>query len=437
MALTYNTNIFTQVNKWDRNNQSTGVFVSGKLNQYNKQGYPILDAIDIDWDGAFIKSLNSYLYSTEDLINCLDLTYGNFSNYTSNAYFGYVINNINKDISYLNKSFNESNQITYNLLQDIMNYLDNIDESIDLINSMTLDNFNFYGVPYTTIVDTENNSIKYKNRKYYLFDSLASEYYEVSEYYVLNHPNENYFMGAIPNLLKDMDDLSILNDFIGYIEYDQYNNTYTYTGLLDKLHKYDENINNIYEELEYANQKINDSYSLAYTSYNYASGFKIQIDKNTASIGYHTSYNIYLPLNNLTQEELDDYLRQNDNKIYYDDNGEYKITSYNKYYDGQYYVHYNKITGVGIEREIELLDDKIYDNSYILYKLNTKSYNPEYIGLNIKPDNIQSQERTIETSLVLSNINSNNGEITKGLITNSSLTNSFSYVFNWIILNKE
>ena len=58
MALTYNTNIFTRVSKYNKNGEPYGILVSGKLNQYNQQGYPILDAIDIDWNNAIIPGLN-------------------------------------------------------------------------------------------------------------------------------------------------------------------------------------------------------------------------------------------------------------------------------------------------------------------------------------------------------------------------------------------
>ena len=83
-----------------------------------------------------------------------------------------------------------------------------------------------------------------------------------------------------------------------------------------------------------------------------------------------------------------------------------------------------------------MLDDKIYENSYILYKLNTKNNSVDYTVFNIKPNQPGTKDRTIEFELILSDINKNSGNITKGLITNNGLTNSFSYVFGWEILNK-
>ena len=73
--LTYNNEIFTNVDKWSWDGTSydfKGILLSSKLNQKNRQDYKLLDAIDIDWDGAWVKSLNTYINNTEDLINILD-----------------------------------------------------------------------------------------------------------------------------------------------------------------------------------------------------------------------------------------------------------------------------------------------------------------------------------------------------------------------------
>ena len=73
--LTYNNEIFTNVDKWSWDGTSydfKGILLSSKLNQKNRQDYKLLDAIDIDWDGAWVKSLNTYINNTEDLIKILD-----------------------------------------------------------------------------------------------------------------------------------------------------------------------------------------------------------------------------------------------------------------------------------------------------------------------------------------------------------------------------
>lgn len=434
MALSYNTNIFTQVNKWDKNGNPLGVLVSGKLNQYNKQGYPILDAIDIDWNGAYVKNLSTYLYTTEDLINCLNISYANFNNYVSGSYLGYVISNIEDNFSYYSyftEQIYYDNQNTYNYLLELNKFLHSLDIALDNFKYMTLDNISFFMVKYSDIVNEETQTFKHTNRHYYLYDHTTYEYFPIDHDYVLSHPNDEYYMSAVVNIKEDMDRIENIDEFIGSIDYNLSEDKYTYTGLLERLHNYD-------IEFEEVNNKLDIAYEMAYTSYAYIDDLRKQVKINKDNIGYHTSYNVYKPITQLTKEELDNYLLMNDNKIYYDNgNGDYLITSYNKTFTGDYYVHYNKIKGSGIEREIELLDEKIYDNSYLLYKLNAKSNSPDYINLYMSPDRPGTQERIIETTLILSNVNQTSGDATKGVITNSSLKDSFSYIFDWEILNKE
>lgn len=437
MALTYNTNIFTQVSKWDKDGNPYGILVSGKLNQYNKQGYPILDAIDIDWNGAYIKNLNCYLYTTEDLINAFNLTYSNFSNYTTYSYFGQTVGLIDERITYINNKFSKQVDDTYRYMETVNEYLRSLNLSIDYVRYLTLDNISFFNVKYEEIVDEEKHKLKFKDKQYYLYDEDSYEYYPVSEYYVINNPRSNYYMNAVTNILANMENIENINDFIGESIYDEDNDTYTYTGLIEKLHNYDKDFEDIHEQLTYTSKKAISAYELASSAYSYIDNLSHQVILNRDNIGVHTSYNIYIPISQLSKNELDNYLALNDNKIYYDDNGEYKITSYNQYYNGEYYAHYNKKIGSGIEREIELLDDKIYDNSYLLYKLHTQNKSIDYSSFNIKPINPGDQERIIEFELNISNVNSNSGDASKGLITNNGLTNSFTYMFSWEILNKE
>ena len=432
MALTYNTNIFTRVSKYNKEGEPYGVLVSGKLNQYNQQGYPILDVIDIDWDGAYVNNLNCYIYTTEDLINCLNISYSNFKNYPSSSYLKTTLTTINNNFSYLDNKFTNQYQSTYQYLRKLDELLQNLDVSIDNFKYMTLDNISFFSVRYDEIVDPDTHQITHKGRDYYLFDHTTYQYYPVNDYYVLNHPYEFYYMSAVKNMLLDMQLIEDIQDFIGEITFDEDRQRYTYSGLLERLHNYDIDIENINEEINDVHNLAENAYNYAYESYTYID----QIIINKDNIGYHTSYNIYKPISELTKEELENYLSLNNNKVYTLDGENYNVTTYNAHYDGQYYAHYNSIIGTGIEREIELLDDKMYDNSYILYKLNSKSNSEDYIDLSIYPRNPGSPERTIETTLFLSYIDAYNGTYTKGIITNSALKNSFSYVFDWQILKK-
>ena len=86
--------------------------MSSKLNQKNGQDYKLLDAIDIDWNGAFVSSANVHLNTTEDLIWLL-----NEINKNSN------IDIINKDLESIWKQINEitSSYVTTTTLSEILN----------------------------------------------------------------------------------------------------------------------------------------------------------------------------------------------------------------------------------------------------------------------------------------------------------------------------
>ena len=75
MRYSYNPTIFTNVQKYTELNKKitySGILVASKLNQKNGQDYSLLDSVDIDWNGAWIESMATYLDTTEDLIRVLD-----------------------------------------------------------------------------------------------------------------------------------------------------------------------------------------------------------------------------------------------------------------------------------------------------------------------------------------------------------------------------
>lgn len=117
--LQYNKNIFPNVNKisFDGNVYSyNGILIASKLNQKNGQGYKLLDAIDIDWNGAWISSLNTYLNSTEDLVQALN---------DLNANSG--VEELNKDLERVWNQINEitASYITHTILGEILSSYQN------------------------------------------------------------------------------------------------------------------------------------------------------------------------------------------------------------------------------------------------------------------------------------------------------------------------
>ena len=72
---------FTNVNKYDETGSYTGIQIASKLNQKNGQDYKLLDAIDIDWNGAWLAVAGSYINNTEELLDAIDKI-GELSDFT-------------------------------------------------------------------------------------------------------------------------------------------------------------------------------------------------------------------------------------------------------------------------------------------------------------------------------------------------------------------
>lgn len=435
----YNSNIFTNINKTDNNGNPFGILVSGKFNQLNDRWYPILDAIDIDWDGAFVENLNTYINTTEELILALNLlsyqsnsiSYSLSNYYLTLSYYSYL-NDKNREemvdlITYLS-----SYSISYIedvVMSDLLHKYDVLSE----ISEFVIDRSRYIEIDYDLIV--KDGKIIRPNRYYVEHNNVFEE---VDYEYILTHPDEQYYDFLIHDIINLNNAVSVLNEAVGKEEYNIYTNTYSYTGLFERVNNINNNVIQVSElldetyatvqDLQEDNQNIHDILETSYAN----------IVSNTEKIGYHTTYNVYKAIDEYTPEIMN-YIQSQGGVVYYKDpeTESYIATTYHQNYTGQYYVHYNKIKGTGLSYEIEELGNSIQDNTYILYKLDAES-RVDDISLTITPNkNIvdKTQERTIILNANISDVDDITGEITDGLITKTALINSFSYTMNWEILN--
>jgi hypothetical protein len=439
--LTYNPDIFTNVKKWDSEYTYLGVFISGKLNQKNGSGYPILDVIDLDWDGAFLTYLNTYLYTTEDVIRVLDI-YGNDHNYlkndvVNNSYLSYVLGNIDKNITYQISNNNEyiSDVIIDGIFQRI--------EVLDQIRDVVLDDTRYIRLQHNEVFD-ENNNLLYPDQEYYVY--VDRQYVKVSNEYILTHPEETYYEFILQDIININKRIWSIQEKIGEEVLDEVTNQYTYSGFYERFHNIEVNIDDLSYLTSYSIDLGSEAYSTAYET-------KLDIDNsirpttfaaytnsylNTEKIGHHTIYNVYEKIEEYTPEIMD-YIHEHNNTVFtYNQNtGEYTASTYNSHYQGQYYVFYEKIAATGIEKEIEDINQNIGDNTYLLYHLTTESKDPDNIQLKMTPNDRSTIDRKITVDITKSLVNENTGTITEGLITYTNLINSFSYMFNWKILKNE
>jgi len=433
-ALSYNHNIFTNVHKWDNEYTYLGIQVSGKLNQYNGQDYPILDAIDIDWNGAYVNALNSYVYTTEDLINLFNKL-GNFdttinnnliNNYYNKDQFQTIFNELQQNID---DRFEENIDI---LTEEITNNLLSRYEILAAISDVLIDKTRYLKVPYGQIVQNNKLTNYGENHEFFTYDEETGIFSEVkNKYEIIANPNVDYYIFIINDIIKLNDSIEIIDSIIGKEIYDDDTNTYSYTGFYNRF-------NIIETDISYLTEYLDNNTEITIEAYNYAYSSYLLSNENKEKIGYHTRYNVYEKIDNLNSEIFQEYLLHNNNNVWVkdpNDNSKYISIHYNGNPNYEYYILHQKIPGTGIEKEIEDINTQIEDNSYLLYHLHTKS-NSTYINLNIKPDNTLNRtiDRTITVDLINSYVDNDTGEISSGIANQNTLINSVSYLFSWKIL---
>lgn len=435
-ALSYNYNIFTNVHKWDEEYTYLGIQVSGKLNQYNGQNYPILDAIDIDWNGAYVKALNSYVYTTEDLIklfNKLGEFDTNISNNLINNYYNKdQFNEIFND--YQNSIAHQFDEMTVTMEEEILQNMLSRYELLNALSSVLIDQTRYLEVPYDTLVKNHQLSNYALDRQIFTRNEQTGIFSELEDKTrILRDPNEKYYIFIMSDIIHLNDDVEDIYNIIGDEIYDDFSDTYTYTGFRERFY-------NIETDISYLTYYLDNNTETTITSYNYAYSSYLLSNENKEKIGYHTRYNVYEKIENRQSQEFIDYLNRNNNNIWIkdpNDDSKYISIHYSGNPEYEYYILHDMIPGTGIEKEIEDINTQIEDNSYLLYHLHTKSNNT-YIDLNITPSNTLNKtiDRTITLNMTNSYVNDNTGEITYGVANQNTIINSVSYLFSWEILKK-
>ena len=433
-SLSYNYNIFTNIHKWDEEYTYLGIQISGKLNQYNGQDYPILDAIDIDWDGAYINSLNTYVNTTEELINALNKlgqTDINISNNLANNY--YTKDDFDETFAnYQEFMANEFESMTYVLTENVVQNMLGRYEVLAAISEVLIDQTRYLEVPYDSLVKNYELTNYALSRQLFIKNPQTGIFSELTDKNsIIRNPEEKYYIFIMSDIIILNDKVDDINRIIGKEIYDESTNTYTYTGFRERFY-------NVESDISYLTYYLDNNTETTIEAYNYAYSSYIISNENKTKIGYHTQYNVYEKIEDRNSELFQQYLVHNNNNIWIKDpNDESKYISipYTGNPNYEYYILHEKILGTGIEKEIEDINIQIEDNSYLLYHLHTQSNNT-YISLNIKPENTVNKtiDRTITVDLVNSYVNDNTGEITYGVANQNTIIDSVSYLFGWEIL---
>ena len=116
-ALTYSSR-FTNVDKWDSEGSYKGILLAGKLNQKNGEDYKLVDAIDIDWNGGWIKSFNTYINTSDELLNIIDRL--NRNNEVDSLLNN--VNSLNQTVQSISTSYITKNNLA-EILEEYQNFL--------------------------------------------------------------------------------------------------------------------------------------------------------------------------------------------------------------------------------------------------------------------------------------------------------------------------
>lgn len=339
--LTYS-EIFTNVHKYNEDGSYTGLQIASKLNQKNGQDYKLIDAIDIDWNGAWLEKAQTYINTTEDLfttinniadlaelqwvkdkINELDDTVETIiATYVTQEQLDEILNHYQKPVSGGEHiTVNSENIIsTYGLLtpEEADERFVSIPRFEDFVESVSE---NYYTKSETEYVamgiakdivrvdvikgaderynDLEKISnwilsqssfvpVNYEDIindgsiKYYRYDEATDTYILVDSDYINEHPDEQYYIEKENNLSELEEKVNRLDDAVGFKIYDETLGKYTYTdGLLKDVHQLEIKTDTLSENVDELRTEVTEFQK------------KTNIAYETANIAYDMAYIAY------------------------------------------------------------------------------------------------------------------------------------------------
>ena len=467
---------FTNVKKYDEvTGTYTGIQIASKLNQKNGQDYKLLDAIDIDWNGVWISQLNSYINTTDDLITAIDT----IADLGDLEWIKDNINTLNEEVDTILATY-----VTQDQLDEILSHFQKPVTGGEHITINSDNEISTYGLLTPEEADarftyTEDFlRLKEKLENHY-YDKISADLksYEITYQMILETLVKNassYFdnLEKISDFLTSLpvDDINNiadlagrvdrLDDTVGFKEYIEELDTYTYTGLLldtytlqvdtrkleGKVFDLRIDVNNAldtsYEALEVANE----AYDMAYTAYT-SSGEADEMAKQAYAMAYSSVVKIGIPHSygyfiEITEEDLA-LLNEDPNALEVYSIKEDNMSGiplpdvYNPNSDLQYYIYIPEQQATGFYKDLDDVTNLSYAAKYsadtALFRLHSRTDGTTYARIELEPESLTdniNNSRTIVLELDEADINELSGYINKeGIITTYSLIEAFSYAF--------
>ncbi|MBQ3415332.1 MAG: hypothetical protein IJH39_08330 [Clostridia bacterium] len=463
---------FTNVKKYDEAGSYIGLQIVSKLNQKNGQDYKLLDSIDIDWNGAWLAVANAYINNTEELLEAIDHL-GELSDY---EWVHNQINQINENIDTILATYVTQSQLDEILAQyqkplqpgehiSIDSY--NVISAYDILSEEVADSKYATITRVEDIADTLINNYYRKDDTQRIAHQIAIE--EIQDK-VIKNADERFndlekisnWINSLPSEIMDSayltERVNRLDDVVGYAIYNESEDSYSYTGLLETQRDYyafaeatNEEMSRLRQSVTSANQQSYVAYVTSYTAYDLAYTAYIAASETDglAMAAYEMAYesvitigvpHSYSYFSYLTQEEIE-LLNQDSHAIQVysirpDNLSGIPLPDVYRPDSGlQYYTYTPEVNSTGFYKSLEEISAQAYiaqesaDNA--LFRLYTRTNGTTYAKLELEPFiNDGTNRRTMVLEIDEADIAEEDGLINKdGIITTYSLYNAFSYAF--------
>lgn len=464
---------YTNVNKFDGFGSYTGIQIASKLNQKNGEDYKLIDAIDIDWNGAFMAISGTYLHNTEDLLDIID----NIGELADLTWVKDRLDKFESDIDKISSSY-----VSKSNLDTILGAYQHKLTPGDHI-SITPDNIiSAYGLLseekaaelYTKSEDFEAFS-NHVTSNYYTKNETVNEARKISYNaivtYVIKNADQRFndlekvsdwILSQPSNIPGDLsslaDRLTSLEQVVGYSYYDETLGAYSYSSLIETVYNLlfavddiSQQMSNFTETVYNINTRANESYDLSYAAYSYAY-YAYQFLKNDNSYAaYVMAYTAYTAVGHkgwesyftpLTEEEIAMLEEDPDAFPVYSVRSDNQSTvpqrdKYNKDSGLQYYTYTAGQEATGLTKDVIYA---VETAETALYNLDAKANGSQYVTMKLTPDKYEEGNplRTISLEITEADINDETGEINqKGIVNTNSLQDAFSYIFTPDFISSE
>ncbi len=469
--LTYNER-FTSVNKYNEDGSYNGLLVASKLNQKNGQDYKLIDSIDIDWNGVWSTAAQAYIYDTYQLFETID----NIADLTELEWVKNKINELTEDVDLIMSTY-----VTQEQLSELLSHYEHaleagdhikIDEN-NIISAYDLLTPEEANATFATITSLEDFKT-FINQNYYdkaetddvadlisrtniqdIVVKNADERYndlEKISYWILQQPDD--ITGGLEEINARV---NRLDEVVGYSIYEADSDTYTYSGMIKDVNQLKEEIKIALFKSDEALITSEEAIDISNKAYEFAYfAYEVAIDSGyMAWEAYQMAYYSVTAVGQKHEAAYFTELTEEDIAILTEDPKAFNVYAirpdnlsgipileyqYDPEYEGQYYKYIPETESTGFYRDLEILEDLTYEAKYsadnALYRLYTNVEGTSYMNLYLTPDeNDGSNIRIINLGVDEAQIDSYSGEVLReGIITNSSLTDTLSYISTFVII---